>query len=74
MINLMDAKKNSCFIFDSLGILGLYHEESVVLKFIYSLTKLLHKRGASGFFVSAGKTNPKIVQFFDEEVKMRKFI
>jgi len=74
MINIMDSKKNTCFIFDSLGTLSLYHEEGVVLKFVYSLAKLLHKRASSGFFVSAGKTNPRLVQFFDEEVKVRKFI
>jgi len=74
MINIMDSTKNPCFIFDSLGILSLYHDEDIVLKFVFSLTKLFHKRGASGFFVSAGKTNTKLVQFFDEEVKVKKFI
>ncbi|VVB74235.1 Uncharacterised protein [uncultured archaeon] len=74
MINIMDSNKNTCFIFDSLGILALYHEENVVLKFVYSLTKLLHKYASSGFFVSAGKTNPRLIQFFDEEVKAKKFI
>ncbi len=74
MINIMDSKKNTCFIFDSLGALSLYHEEGVVLKFVSSLTKLLHTRSSSGFFVSAGKTNQRLIQFFDEDVKVRKFI
>ncbi len=75
LINILEYNKNVSFIFDSLGVLNLYHEDEVVFKFIYSLTKILHKENANGFYISSKKTlAPKLAQFFDESIELKKYI
>jgi hypothetical protein len=75
ILNVMVSNHNSFFVFDSLGILELYHDEDTAFRFIYSLTKLLHKENFSGFFVSVKKTIvPKMSQFFDEIIELKKMV
>ena len=74
LLNVIEKKKNLSVIFDSLAILELYHNDEVVSKFIYSLTKLLHKKNVSGFYVSTKKDSSKLSQFFDETVALKKYI
>jgi len=75
VINVLEWNKDVAFIFDSLGVLNLYHDEEVVFKFIYSLTKILHKANATGFYISSKKgLAPKLSQFFDESVELKKYI
>ena len=75
MINVIEKNNGCTFIFDSLGMLELYHEEDIVFKFIYSLTKLLHKNRVNGFFISSKKSfSLKLGQFFDEVVELKKFV
>jgi len=75
VINVLEWNKEIAFVFDSLGVLNLYHEEDVVFKFIYSLTKILHKENANGFYISSKKgLAPKLSQFFDESIELKKYI
>lgn len=70
-VNLIDNRKDLCFIFDSICILDLYHKEDVILKFIYSMTKLLHKKRVPGvYLVCKTKSVPKVMQFFDDFVEI----
>ena len=75
IINLIESTQKVAFIFDSLSVLSLYHDEAVVFKFIYSLTKILHKNNSNGFYISAKKSlDLKLSQFFDESVEVKKFV
>jgi len=63
----IESARSSCFIFESVDILSLYHDEPVVLKFIYSFTKLLHKYSSPSFFIANKRSFlPKLAQFFDD--------
>jgi len=74
ILNIIKGNPKVAFVFDSLLALQLYHEEDVVLKFIYSLTKLLRSKGIAGYFIaSSRKTVQKLPQFFDEAVELKKF-
>ncbi len=68
------SKENDLFfIFDSVDVLSLYHEDQVLFKFVYSLTKLLHKYSVPGFFLSSNKVLlPKLTQFFDDFIELDK--
>jgi len=73
LVNLLKSKKNVCFIFDSLNVLELYHSDDVLMKFIYSSTKILHKYGANGYYIiNSIKILPKIAQSFDNIFKLEK--
>ena len=75
ILNTAKGEPRSVFIFDSLPMLELYHEWGVVFKFVYSLTKLLHKTKSSAFFISSKKDlSIKLGQFFDESIELKKFI
>ncbi|MFA6269538.1 MAG: hypothetical protein WCW13_02985 [archaeon] len=75
MLNVVEKNPNCTFIFDSLAMLRLYHNEEVAFKFIYSLTKLLHKNNSSGFYISGKKSfASKLAQFFDESIDLKKFL
>ncbi len=72
---LIDLNSGVIFIFDSLWILSLYHDEDILLKFIYSVTKILRKRGVNSFFfLSNKKGSQKINQFFDETIELKRFL
>ena len=60
-------------IFDSVDVLSLYHDEQIILKFVYSLTKILHKNSVFGVFLSSNKLfSPRLAQFFDDFVEIKK--
>ncbi|MFA5126124.1 MAG: hypothetical protein WC462_03930 [archaeon] len=75
MLNVIEKNNGCAFVFDSLVMLELYHEPDVVFKFVYSLTKLLHKNRVNGFFISSKKSfSLKLSQFFEEVIELKKFI
>ena len=75
IVNLTKDVPKGLFIFDSMSMIELYHEEEVASKFIYSLTKLLHKSNSTGLYVSSKQgLSSKLSQFFDESVQLKKFI
>ncbi|HNV01132.1 MAG TPA: hypothetical protein PKK60_01750 [archaeon] len=60
-------------IFDSVDVLSLYHDEQIILKFVYSLTKILHKNSVFGVFLSSNRLfSPRLAQFFDDFVEIKK--
>ena len=73
MIRALEEKPSTVFVVDSVGMLFLYHEPPVVIKFFFSLSSILHKHNATSFFVCAGKPNESILQFFDEVITLPKF-
>jgi hypothetical protein len=75
MLNSISKCKSCAFVFDSLTMLDLYHNEDVAFKFIYSITKLLHKNNLSGFYISSRKSfSQKLAQFYDEYFELKKFL
>jgi len=62
-----------CFVFDSMSVLALYHEDPVIYKFMYSLTKILHKYGVTAFYLL---TDKRLLshsnQFFDNIIEFGK--
>jgi hypothetical protein len=73
MLNIIAKNPDAVFIFDSLCVLNLYHSEQIVLKFVYSITKLLGKKDLTGFYVVVKKSMvPKLSQFFDETIQLKK--
>ena len=78
LVKLIEGKNSSdqecVVVFDSLDVFSLYHDDQIILKFVYSMTKLLHKHSVSGFFLSSKNPFlPKLVQFFDDFVELKKF-
>jgi hypothetical protein len=63
----IENRRDCCFIFESVDVLSLYHDEQVLLKFVYSFTKLLHKYSSPSFFIANKRSFlPKLAQFFDD--------
>ena len=74
ILNIIEKNPKITFIFDSLLVLSLYHADDVVLKFVYSLTKLLHSKNTPGYFIASEKKSvTKFSQFFDESIEIKKF-
>jgi hypothetical protein len=74
LIKFIEKENDLVFVFDSVNVLELYHKETIVFKFIYSLTKLLHKNKINGYYILGKKSlAPKISQFFDNLVELKKF-
>lgn len=73
ILKLIESEKDLVLIFDSLDVLGLYHNEKIIFKFIYSLTRLCHKNKLSGYYITSKKTLvPKLSQFFDNLAELEK--
>ena len=73
MVKLINKKKNIAFVFDALNVLDLYHSESIILKFTYSIIKLLKKNHISTYcLVTKESLVPKLSQFFDNLVEIKK--
>jgi len=65
--------KEPVLLFDSINILELYHEEKIIYKFIYVITKMLHKNKLAGVFILSKKELiPNLGQFFDNIVEIEK--
>lgn len=75
ILNILSTQKDVAFIFDSVSVLNYYHEEDIILKFVYSLTKILRKNNSNGFYVSTdGQITQKVGQFFDEHLELKKYL
>jgi hypothetical protein len=73
IIKLIESNKDLVFVFDSLNVLELYHEERILLKFVYSFVKIIRKKGLSGFYIiNNSLIVPKLVQFFDDLIEIGK--
>lgn len=73
IIKLLNEKNNCVLIFDSVDILEFYHSEKVILKFVYSLSKLIQKRNAwFNCIVNSDILGPKLSQFFNDFVQLKK--
>jgi hypothetical protein len=73
LIKFIEKENDLVFVFDSINVLELYHKETILFKFIYSLTKLLHKNKINGYYILGKKSlAPKISQFFDNVVEIKK--
>lgn len=73
IVKLIRKEKNIAFIFDAINVLELYHSQSMLLKFVYSVSKLLKKYKVSGYYSLTKKTlSPKMSQFFDNFIELKK--
>ena len=73
VFKLIEKDLNSCFIFDSIDVLQLYHDDKVIGKFAYSLTKLLHRHKRAGFYLLNRKSLlSKLNQFADSAVELKR--
>lgn len=73
LFKIISKNKDVIFIFDSINVLELYHSEKIIFKFIYSLTKLMHKYKISGYYIVNKKSLvQKIGQFCDNIIKIDK--
>jgi len=74
VVNILSKEKNTAFIFDSLDTLAFYHEDKVIYKYAYSLTKILRKSPAPAFYLLNKKSLvSQLGQFFDNSVVLSKF-
>jgi len=66
--------KNSVFIFDSIDVLYLYHEEQIVQKFLSSVVKMLESANRAVFFISAkSDLQKKVVGCFEDKFVLKKY-
>ncbi len=73
IIKLLENEKSSILIFDSVDVLEFYHNEKVILKFIYSVSKLIQKKSAQFIcIINSDKLGPKLSQFFNDFVQIKK--
>jgi hypothetical protein len=71
IINFFEREQNSVFIFDSLDVLTLYHENGVIFKFMHSLTKIFRQRSLQAYFLFTDKLLIRqLSQFFDNVVEI----
>ncbi|MEI7961929.1 MAG: hypothetical protein WCI04_06355 [archaeon] len=74
VLNIIEKNPKCAFIFDSLQVLSLYHSEDVVLKFVYSISKLFRTKNTPAHFITNQKKSMlKFSQFFDESIELKKF-
>ena len=73
IIKLIKGGEKVSFVFDALNVLELYHSEPIILKFTYSISKLLKKYNLAGYYSITKKLMvPKLSQFFDNLVEIKK--
>jgi hypothetical protein len=74
MINkITDANKEITFIFDTIDILELFHNEKIITKFFYSFTRLMNIKNKDCYYLISKETiMPKISQFFDKLITLEK--
>jgi len=72
IVNIMDEYKDVCFVLDSLDAMELYHEDKIIYKFIYSLSKLIRRRKMSAFYMLNKKTlASQLAQFVDSQMSLK---
>jgi archaellum biogenesis ATPase FlaH len=73
IIKILEEEKRAILIFDSIDVLEFYHNEKVILKFVYSVSKLIQKKSAQFICIINGdKLGPKLAQFFNDFVQIKK--
>jgi KaiC/GvpD/RAD55 family RecA-like ATPase len=73
LIKLFESSRNFVLIFDSLDILRLYHRNEAISKIIHSITKVLRKSSATGYYLfGSGLLTKQLSQFFDYYVEIGK--
>jgi hypothetical protein len=73
IIKFIKGKEKVVFFFDALNVLELYHSEPIILKFTYSISKLLKKYKTDSYYSITKKLMvPKLSQFFDGLVEIKK--
>jgi GTP cyclohydrolase III len=66
IINLFESHSDIVFIFDSLDIMSFYHSNESIFKFVHSMTKILRKNSAAGYYLfGSNSLAPQLSQFFD---------
>jgi hypothetical protein len=71
VLDFIEENKNVVIIFDSINVLELYHSQRIIYKFVYALTKILHKKKLSGIFILCKEELiPKLGQFFDDIIQI----
>jgi hypothetical protein len=73
LLNIIKSNKSPAIIFDSLDVFELYHNNNVISKYVYSLTKLLHKYSCCAYYLlNKNALLPLIGQFFNSHIKIEK--
>jgi len=73
IVKLIQQNKNIAFIFDALNVLELYHSQLIIMKFTYSISKLLKKYKLDAYYsITKASLTPKLGQFFDNIVEIGK--
>lgn len=73
LLKLLKKEKNVFCIFDTVDILDLYYDEKLILKFIYSIIKLIQKKSASSvFLINNNYLSLKVAQFFTDFFEIEK--
>ncbi|MEK6959250.1 MAG: hypothetical protein AABW59_04355 [archaeon] len=72
IVNIMDDYKDVCFVIDSLDVMELYHEDKIIYKFIYSLSKIIRKEKMSAFYMLNRKSLvSQLSQFVDSQMSLK---
>lgn len=73
LIKILKNQKNTVCVFDSVDVLELYHEEKLILKFVYSIIKLIQKKSTNIIFLINNKSlSFKLSQFFNDFIEIEK--
>jgi len=73
IVKLIQKEKNISFVFDALNVLELYHSQTIIMKFTYSISKLLKKYKIDAYYsITKASFAPKFSQFFDNLVEIKK--
>jgi len=73
IVKIIQANENISFVFDALNVLELYHSQTIIMKFTYSISKLLKKNKLNAYYsITKASFAPKLSQFFDNLVEIRK--
>ena len=75
ILKIISSNSNVALVCDSISVLNYYHDDDVVFKFVYSLTKLARKYSSAGFYINTdSQLSQKLGQFFDEQVILKKYL
>ncbi len=73
LFKILKTEKKSVVIFDTVDVLEFYHLDKLILKFVYSIVKLIQKKSSqSVFIINNSKLAPKLAQFFTDFVEVKK--
>lgn len=73
LLKILKKDNNVVCIFETIDMLDLYHDEKLILKFTYSIIKLIQKASSSSIFLVNNKNiSLKIAQFFTDFFEIEK--